>query len=336
MGELLFPVAALAATFLLIMPSLTWLSRALLARKRRRARSWAEFGGESTFAWLAAPTVLPLSWLASSALHQSEPSQSLKSCLIDHVEATSCLDAVALLGLLVVGMVVAVARCVWREGPRLRVDAVGEGHPQAARVARVVSSDARLRGMSVVVARQAPTPVYVSGWLRPRGVVDACFARDADDAMLRAALLHERAHAAAYDTLRVFLIRLCLFINPAGGWLAADFGRWRQAREAQCDGEAIHHGGDALALAEGIVRAARFRCDGVVSCGIAMLGGQDLPALRLRLALLQHGPPRSARTLGHAALVVAVVIALVVPHVQEVGALDHFHLQVERLLHWLQ
>ena len=205
MAELLFPLAAVAGTFLIVIPVLTLVSRTVLARKRRRIRSWADFGSETTFAWLVAPTLLPVVWLTSSALHQSEPTAAQGTCLVDHVQATTCLDAALLLGLLIGGMALA--------------------------------------------------------------------------------LLHEHAHITGFDTLRGFVVRFCLSANPAGALLVPDFKRWRRAREAQCDGQAVHLGGQPLALAEGIPRAARFRRAGRRPRAAAMLCGHIAPESRLKQPL---------------------------------------------------
>jgi beta-lactamase regulating signal transducer with metallopeptidase domain len=331
MSELVFPIAAVALTFWMIIPALTAASRWLLARKRAHVRSWAAFGSEATFAWLVAPTLLPVLWLTSSALHQSETARAQAACQLEHATATTCLDAVVLLGVLLVGMVGTIAVRLWRERPRALTDGVPNTHPQALRLARLVAAEPRLAPRSVRLIRHAAAPVFATGWLRPTIVVDLCFMADADDAILTAALLHEWAHVAAYDTMRDFLVRLCLSVNPVGRWLAPDFERWRQAREAQCDSEAVHLGGDPLALAEGILRAARHSHR--LPCATAALCGHDLNALKLRLALLLNGAPRSAPTRGHWVLFAAAIAALLVPHLQIAGVLEHVHFEVERLAH---
>ncbi|MCB9727898.1 MAG: hypothetical protein H6744_14550 [Deltaproteobacteria bacterium] len=333
MDELLFPVAAVAVTFLVVIPALTLASRAVLARRRRRARSLGDFGTESVFAWLVMPSLLPVLWLTSSALHQSEPSRLADTCLIAHVHPTTCLDAILLLGLLSAGLAASVAHRVWRERLRFAVVPLAPDQPLSLRVAGLVAADPRLRRLRTVVTRSAPAPVCAVGWFRRRVLVDACFVRDSDDAMLRAALLHESAHVDAFDTFRSAVARLCLGINPVGQWLAPDLERWHQAREAHCDSAAVHRGGDALALAEGIVRAARFHCVERARCGAAMLCGDELSTLRLRLTLLLHGPPSPVRTAGHLVLGAALLAALVLPHVAGADLLEHFHFEVERLLH---
>ncbi|HJK92364.1 MAG: hypothetical protein CMH69_10230 [Nitratireductor sp.] len=333
MDELLFPLAAVATTFFLVIPLLTLVSRGVLSMTRRRTSSWASFGSEVTFAWLVAPTLLPVLWLTSSALHQSEPMRTAESCFIDHVEATTCIDTLMLLGLMIVGVAASVGIRLWRERPQVVLHRLGSDHPLVRRVEHIIRDDAHLRALRVVVVRESPEPIYTLGLLRPIVVVDACFIREADEQMLRAALLHEHAHIAGFDTLRSFVVRLCLGANPVGSLLAADFERWRNAREAVCDGEAVHRGGEPLALAEGILRAARFRCGGLVPG--AALCGHGGAALKLRLALLMQGPPAPVRTIGHIVLAVGVFAALTVPHIDSLGLLEHFHFEVERLLHSL-
>lgn len=331
MVELLFPVTAVATTFLLVIPVLTLLSRAMLSFTRRRTSSWASFGSEATFAWLVMPTLLPVLWLTSSALHQSEPMRTTESCLIDHVKATTCIDTLVLLGLMIAGVAASVGIRLWRERPRVELHQLRSGHELVRYVERIIQGDAHLRGLRVAIVRASEEPIYTLGLLRPVVVIDACFIRGADTQMLRAALLHEHAHIAGFDTLRSFIVRLCLGATPVGNLLTADFERWRSAREAVCDGEAVHRGGEPLALAEGILRAVRFRCGELMPD--AALCGHDGATLKLRLALLMQGPPVPVRTLGHVVLAVVVFAALAVPHVDGLGLLEHFHFEVERLLH---
>jgi len=335
MHELLFPVAAVLVMFFMLIPALTWVSRVVLAWRRRQVRRWAGFGSEITFAWLVAPTLAPLLWLTSSALHQSEGSASSDCCLVDHAGATGCVDSMLLLGALLGLIVVMVGFRAWREQPRQK----SMGHTSDAsltrRVAAIVQSDPHLSGLRVQVAEHAPEPVYTVGLLRAYVVLNASFARDADDALLRAALLHEYAHIRGFDTLRAFAVRFCLSINPAGSLLNPDFERWRNAREAQCDGEAVHWGGEPLALAEGIVRAARFHRSLYSAPACSALCGHDRDTLKLRVALLLDGPPLPIHTLGHVALGLLLAVAVITPHFGDVGALQHFHLEVERWIHTL-
>lgn len=334
MDELVFPLAAVIATFFVLIPLLTIVSRAVLAIRRRRGPSWASFGSEVTFAWLVAPTLLPVLWLTSSALHQTEPGRTAQSCFFDHVEATTCVDTLLLLGFLIVGMVATVGSRLWREWPRVMLRRLDDEHALRRRVSEVVAGDVHLRSLRIIVVRDSANPICTLGLLRPVVVIDACFVREADAKMLRAALLHEHAHIVGRDTLRSFVARLCLMANPAGALLGPDFERWRNAREAGCDGEAVHRGGDALALAESLVHAARFRCGGL-SPHSAALCGHGGATLKLRLTLLLNGPPAPTRTLGHLVLAVGAWAAVIAPHVGSSGLLEYFHFEVERLLHAL-
>lgn len=332
MAELAFPLAALGLTFLVLVPALTALSRLALARARRRTASWVDFGSARIYALIVSPTLLPVAWLTSSALHQSEPWRRAQACLLEHVTAHACLDAVLLLGALLLGGLGAV---VWRgrTGP-VEVDSLSADHPLAARVARLSAKDPQLAPLDVVVARRAGGPVFTVGRLSPKVVLDACFVEQADDEVVRAALLHERAHIDGQDNLRGFVARLCLAVNPAGRLLAADLRRYGSAREAGCDAEAVARGGAALALAEGIVRAAKFRCAGGPA-GASALCGHDPRALKLRLALLMRGPDAPARSAGHLALFVGAAAVVLAPHLPGGAALDVLHLAVERWLHAL-
>ncbi|MFN3200009.1 MAG: M56 family metallopeptidase [Bradymonadia bacterium] len=334
MNDLFFPLTAVAATFLVLIPLLTLGSRVALSLNRRRAANWASFGSEATFAWLVAPTLFPVLWLTSSVLHQSEPAHNSDSCFINHMEATICVDTLLLLGFLVVGMTGMIAVRLWREWPRAKLQRLGCEHDLVRRIMDTAEQDAHLHSLRIVVVRKSTEPIYTLGLLRPIVVVDACFIRDSDPEVLHAVLLHEHAHIAGLDTLRGFLARLCLAVNPTSALLSPDFERWRAAREAVCDSEAVHRGGEPLALAEGIVRAAKFRCEGLLSHGVALCGHNGA-ALKLRLELLMNGPPAPVRTIGHIVLAVGVFASLTTPHIDNLGLLEYFHFEVERLLHSL-
>jgi len=332
-AELAFPLAAIGVTFFMVIPLLTLMSVAVLRHRRSRETIWARFGSGGTFALLVAPTAVPLLWLGSSAAHQSEPSQALESCLLDHIQGSNCADALILAGVVGLGLLAAAAFRARSEWPNLSLNRLGADHPLQLRLAEIVSQNGLLAGLRVDVVASSPEPVFTTGWLRTRCYLDACFVESSDDKMLSAALLHERAHISAYDNLRCFAVRLALAVNPLGRLLASDFARWRQAREADCDSHAVFTGGEPLALAESIIQAAKFRCAGPLQCGVAALCGTDVAALKLRVALLLDGPPRPQRTTGHLVLLTAVAAALIGPHMDALAFVDQFHLAVERLVH---
>lgn len=332
MDEFVFPVAALALTFLVIVPAMTLVSRAVLSRRRARVASWSEYGSGSTFALLVAPTVLPLVWLASSALHEIEAGAAIRSCFNNHIDPTST-DTFVLVGLLGFGVLALVARQARRERLESTPTTLHRSHPLAVHLREVASAHPALAGVRIRAVRGSRIPVFTSGVLAPRIFVDACFVRSADEAMLLAALLHERAHIVGRDTLRAFLARVCLSANPLGHLLEPEFERWRQAREACCDGDAVADGGEALALAQSIVRAARFDCAELGPTAIAMLCGHGHHALRLRIMLLMDNPRTTARSVGQLVLVAAVIAGAAAPHVAGLELLSAFHFEVERLLH---
>ncbi len=332
MSVLAFPIAALAVTFLLLIPGLTVLSALALRSMRARATSWATFGRPGTYALLVGPTLLPLAWLISSAMHQSENTWA-SACLVAHAHLNGCIEALALTAMTLGGV-------AWITASRWRAERVSLGDtdlpveaPARRRVEALRSRDPRLRALRIRVMRSSAEPVMTVGNLRPVVVLDPCFVAEVDDAVLHAALLHEAAHVQGMDPLRDFVARVALGMNPLQGLLAPEFERWRQAREAQCDSVAVFAGGQPLALAHGIVRAARFRCGGPALCGARRLHGDSDVTLKLRVALLLDGPARPRRSAGHVLLAALLLAAVCLPHGGETGALDYFHTAVEQLLH---
>jgi beta-lactamase regulating signal transducer with metallopeptidase domain len=332
MHELLFPIAALTLTIFVLIPALTLVCHVVLESRRRRASSWMSFGSETVFAWLVAPVLLPILWLGSSVAHQAERLKAETMCMIEHVGVNACTDVLILLALIATGTITLVGYRAWSDRPSALPETLGEGHRLVGQVVDVMRSSDALRHVRFVVVRGSSSPIYTVGYIRPVVVLDACFVEGADPEMLRAALLHEWAHITGMDTLRCFMVRLCLCINPARVLLAPNFARWRSAREAACDGEAVHQGGEPLALAQGILQAARFECRG---CGphVAPLCGHDVAALKLRLALLMGTPTKPTKTRGHVALLLGVAGSLALPHVGGLELLDLFHIEVERLFH---
>ena len=333
MSEFVFPLAAIALTFLVMIPLLTLASRWVLHLRRSRETVWAHFGSEGTFALLLAPSAIPLLWLVSSSVHQSEPWRALEACVIDHINDENCLDALALSSGLALGLLLLTVLRARRETPRFHGTPLGHDHWLQRRLHRLANSSDVLTGLRITVLADASEPVFTTGWFKTECFMDARFVETSDDRMLSAALLHESAHMRSFDNLRAFLIRLALLVNPAGKWLRSDFARWQQAREADCDSHAVHQGGEALALAQSIIQAAKFRAVDTCPRGALALCGPNMTALRLRVALLFEGPPEPQTTRGHLILSAAVVVAVVLPHIEPTAFLDHFHFTVERLVH---
>lgn len=333
MNELVFPIAAMALTFFVLIPLMSLISWAFLRHKRAHTAHWVDFADNATLAWLVAPTVLPIGWLASSALHQVEPARALKACLIEHsLLLATCLDMLLILASLLIATVSITAFNAFQIRLQNLNATLPAEDPRVQKITRILANDSHFKAHQIAVICQAPAAVFTHGWWRPRFYVDACFVAENDAEILHAALLHELSHARARDPLRAFATRICLMLNPARRLLAPEFEHWRNAREGSCDAEAVSLGGDALSLAQGIVRAARFRCTDAAVCGIAMLCGHDATMLRLRVALLMDGSHLPRRTFGHFALAIALVAAVILPHLFDTDALQYLHVAVERFL----
>jgi len=331
-AELVFPIAAIALTFFVLVPVLTLASRRALERRRRLARIWADFGSASTYAMIVGPTLVPVVWLVSSTLHELEAGTALHSCLLDHSDPT-CIDTLLLCALLSIGAVAVFGSRLWLERRAVRPQTLPESHILAGRLVRVAARHPNLLGLPILAVHGSATPVSTRGLFKPRILVDSCFMREADDEMLLAALLHELAHVRGRDTVRVFLAQICLALNPASRLLEPEFARWRQAREAGCDADAVASGGDALALADSILSAARFDCQRPCHAASVGLCGRDHTALRLRVMLLVEGSRCTSRSFGAVALLLFALASAAAPHVEGLELLSAFHLEVERLLH---
>lgn len=325
MADLVFPLSALAIVLLVITPILTLVSRRALADRKRRG-AWADFGDGTAWLWLMLPVALPLGWLLSAAVSQLLPWSALAACRIEHVGA-ACVDGL-LLVLLTAGLVVLARR---RGGDSTAPLRRRTGTPLSRRVDALAADLPALRRWPVWVVDGDDLPAaFTFGIRRPILAVRADFAdaafAEGDPDRLRAALLHEAAHARKRDVLRLAALRAAVWLNPIGRWLAADAERWRDAREAACDREAVALGADPLALAHCLVRAAGRP----QRAGIAALCQHDRATLRLRVALLVGGSHRASaprRGLGLALLAVGLV--LIAPHVGGEGLLDHFHHTIE-------
>jgi beta-lactamase regulating signal transducer with metallopeptidase domain len=159
------------------------------------------------------------------------------------------------------------------------------------------------------------------------------FAATLTDAMLAAALSHEREHVRALDPLRYLLLELALHVNPVGRWLLTTHAaRWTDAREAHCDREAVLGGAEPLPLAQALLKAAR---PGPVL--VPALAPNSLAVLKLRVSLLlafaERHPRRHCRD-GQATIPIAfalLLIAMLLPHQTGTQALDALHVSIERV-----
>jgi len=144
-----------------------------------------------------------------------------------------------------------------------------------------------------------PFPVVaVLGVRHPRLYVAGQVLSSLGDSELHAVLEHERAHLAARDNLRHWLLRVCpdvLAWTPAGARLDR---AWVAAAEEAADERAARGGlGEALALAEALLRVARLAppaCSAPLP-ELALHNGDGL-ARRVRRLIAAPAPPPPSRS----------------------------------------
>lgn len=328
-SEWLFPLTAIVLTWLVLMPVATVLCASLLSWRRAHTRVWADVGSPTTTALLITPTLLPLCWLISSACHLVESYPVLDSCLLD---TGDCHEALLLSGLIVVmGLSASISRLI-RHAP-LHVNPLAPHHPLHTRIRHLCAAHDSLRTLQVNVLSQSKTPVFTTGLLSPRVFLDACFVEHADDLMLVSVLHHEQGHVRHRDGLWHACVKWCLALNPARSWLMPEYGHWRQAIEARRDDHALDQGADPLALAQGLVHAAKFECGSSHTCSslFGLTASCHLTTLKLRLSLLLDGGQPVSTSRGHVGLITLLIGVIVLPHLSDSSILDLLHVHIERV-----
>lgn len=194
----------------------------------------------------------------------------------------------------------------------------------------------RWRGVRELVrqARSRPGPDFelvdlgtptaqLVGWLHPRVVVDRAFWGSLTPPQRRAVLEHERAHLARRDPL--VLLVLSLLLVPAPRRIARGVvGLWLNRAEQRADALAAVAVGDALLVAETLLRCARLGAP--MDASPAWMGGSLERRVR---ALAGHdGAPESSRP----DLTVADVMLVLGGAVVLSSALPWVHHQVEHLI----
>lgn len=329
MTETIFPLVGVGSVILGVLPAAALLAKAGLLLLER---SGLMHRLDLRYPLLVGSSLLPLAWLVSAGLHQSE-ARAVVSCIFDHDAAALCLEPAffaVLLSVLVVGCGVG----VWRRNNALRLPK----HRSSAMTRRMEGLLATHPELSALRRRVELTDaphfaIATVGLLHQRVVVGAAFAAGLNDAALAAALGHEAEHVRARDPLRYFLLELALALNPAGAWLLRPHAsRWLAAREAHCDREAVTQGAGPLSLADALLLAARPQS------GLAALGAGDVASLRLRVNLLMAFAERKPELCCHrgpSAFAVGsclVALALLLPHHLGTAALDLLHSGTEQAI----
>jgi len=332
MTELFFPVFGAMVVFLVAVPLLTLMARGVLVAVPSQKNSIDRHGAPWRYALTIAPTLAPVLWLVSAAIHQSEEGAPLAACAIDHLGGEFCRDVV-LFGLLLFAIlgVGIVRRMKSARAPRRgespltspfiidRVRSVCVGHLALSPFAN------RIR-----VVEHGRAPVCTRGLIRPVVEIEADVVAQLSDEELEAVLLHELEHAHAGDPLRLFIAQVALTVNPLGRILESEFGRYCFAREALCDRRAVQLGADPLSLARSIVAVAATR---PAPAFTAALGGHGVGGIRVRVHLLldyaARWPGPASRRAPVGLLTLAAVLLAFLPHFMGTGPLDALHRGVE-------
>lgn len=336
MTEAAFPLLGAAFVILAVLPASALVAKLALLVVERRERGAVLHGLNVRFLLLTGASAVPLAWFFSAGLHQTESGVTDLACLLAHEGL--CFEPGFFSLLLALGVALACFRSV-RRGGRVQPSRSVRGAQLELRLRTVLRRTASLEALSelLVVTDEPGFAIGTRGTWRPRVFVGVDFAKALTDDMLASALHHELQHVHSRDPLRYLLLDIAMTVNPFGRFLLEPHvARWKAAREAHCDREAVLSGADALALAEAIVRAARPS-----PREAAALGYADVAVLKLRVSFLvafaERRPERCCRD-GYGpipAVITLLVFALMLPHQAGTDALDAVHLSTEHVLAYL-
>lgn len=325
----MFSVAALVLLFSVAIPATTVLAKLVLMARRRRVPEITQRGSSWGYLHVVAPVAIPVLWIVSAALHQSEPGGALGACLDDESLDAVCTGALSLAGsitLLGIGMAATV--------PGLKSASAHDSEgarAQRARLNRVVAADPVLRlwRSRIVLVKGQPTPACVRGLVRPHVEISLEYLGRIDDEMAHAVLLHEVEHARCRDPLRTLLAEVAMRFNPLAFLLRAEFARWKLAREVACDRHAVRLGADRAALAEALVVGARHDrpCP-----AFPALRSTERDALELRVRLLLDESSCDCACGSRRGVLSAFALLTMVaaaPHLMGSEPLDSFHRAVD-------
>jgi Zn-dependent protease with chaperone function len=129
----------------------------------------------------------------------------------------------------------------------------------SARARPVALSAEAARGLGAAWRFAGSHPlVAVVGVRRPRVFVEQRVLEQCDDGQLAAILAHEAGHVRSRDNLKRLLFRACpdlLALTPLAARLERD---WSEAAEAAADEQAAADRGEALTVADALLRLARL------------------------------------------------------------------------------
>ena len=120
MSDLAFLIVGLVALFGVSVPLFTIASKAVLTLRRRRMNALADFGSTPNYLLIVGPVLLPVLWVLSAGLHQSEAGWFAGATGAAHLAGQACWNA------LMLGVVAALAAAATLLRSRRRLGAAPE------------------------------------------------------------------------------------------------------------------------------------------------------------------------------------------------------------------
>lgn len=117
---------------------------------------------------------------------------------------------------------------------------------------------AGLRALWALLRRPTEVAVSTVGLIQPQVVFASFLAKQLDDDVVRAALLHEQAHIRHRDPLRIWLAQFVTDLQWPWPQAPRRLERWLEALELARDDEARAQGADGAALANAILASLRY------------------------------------------------------------------------------
>lgn len=338
MTEAAFPVLGAAFVVLIVLPAAALCAKLVLLLVERIGTRGPLESLNLRYVLLTGSSFLPVLWFLSAGVHQAETGHSALSCLLKHQSGVLCFEP-ASFSLLLAAVVGLAAIRAFRGSGKVSISSAVAALQLTERIERLIEASgslADIRGR-VVVTDETGFTLGTRGIFRPRVFIGVAFAAKLTDQMLCSALGHEQEHLRGLDPLRYLLLQFALALNPCGRMLLAPHvARWKGAREALCDREAVIHGASPLPLADAIVRAARPTLREA-----APLGARDTAVLELRVKMLLAFSERAPQPAGgesRSAIPFALILLLMtvlLPHRTGTTALDVLHTGAEQALTYL-
>jgi hypothetical protein len=238
---------------------------------------------ELLLAALFALVALPSTWIGGAFARPSPPQRSAAATERAHW-ASLCAPAVP-------PMLATAALLGWAIVEPEEAEALHGVLLLALLLPLLVVARAAVRAARAAVRSRPSGVASTFGLLFPRVHVDEDFAARLGAAERHAVEAHERAHAQAYDPLRIWVAQIVTDLQWPLPNAARRYRTWRRSLELARDEDALRAGADPTALAHAIIAGAKAaRRDGLAA--LASLDGDD--ELRARIARLLEARSQGA------------------------------------------